>query len=96
MSNPQLEADSIEDARLQAIEYLGFMKPKHVRAGDEVFEIPNPSLLSVEQRRKYDELQLSLEQLDRWPDIKNADGEVIGLGGPKVDCPAISPCSGRR
>jgi hypothetical protein len=78
------EVQSIEAARLQAIEFLGFMAPRRVRVGDEVFEIPNPSLLSKAQRRAYDELQLSLEGLDRWPDVKNEDGEVIRLGEPKV------------
>jgi hypothetical protein len=78
------EDQSIEAARAQAIEYLGLSKPMRVTVGDKTFEIPNPSLLGREQKKRYDQLQLELESLDRWPDIKNDAGEVIALGQLKT------------
>lgn len=84
MSNPNLEADPIEEARAQAIEYLGFAKPKRVVVGGELFEIPLMSLMSREQQKRYNQLQLDLEELDRWPDTKNDDGEVVRMGDPKM------------
>lgn len=81
MSN---DDQTIEEARAQAAEYLGMGASKRVRAGKESFEIPNPSLLTRDQQRKYNQLRLSLEELDRWPDVKNDDGDVISQGQPKV------------
>jgi hypothetical protein len=77
---------SPQEARDQAAEYLGMLASVtiEVKAGNgtEVFEVPNPSLLDDEQQQRYDELQLSLEDLARWPDTKNAEGQVIRRGEP--------------
>lgn len=78
------DAQPIEEARQQAIEYLGFLAPKKVLVKDEEFVIPSASLLDKDQTQRYNELQFSLEALDRWPDTKNADGEVIRMGDPKM------------
>lgn len=83
-AEPGPQPVAAEEARQQALDYLGFLAPRQVKAGDKVYEIPAASLLSREQQRRYNELQFSLESLDRWPDLKNADGEVIRLGEPKL------------
>lgn len=80
MQKQSTHDQTLEEARLQALEYLGLAAPKRITAGDEVFTIPNPSSLTAEQQRRYDELQLALEDLARWPDKKNDAGEVIRLG----------------
>jgi hypothetical protein len=74
---------SPREAREQAAECLGFMASQPIQIGDEVFEVPHPSLLDDDQQTRYDELQLSLEDLQRWPDIKDADGNVLRQGDPK-------------
>jgi hypothetical protein len=74
---------SPKDAREQAAEYLGMLASVAIQIdGGEVFEVPNPSLLDDEQQQRYDELQFSLEDLDRWPDVKDADGNLIRRGEP--------------
>lgn len=78
--------DPFEEARAQACEYLGFVRSKKITVGDEVFEIPNQSLMSYEQRKRYNALELFVQtsdELDRWPDPKDADGTVLGKGAPK-------------
>ncbi|GAS92690.1 hypothetical protein [Mycolicibacterium brisbanense] len=73
-------SETFEAFRAQAAEYLGFA------AGIEIngIFIPHPSALDDDQQQRYNELQLSLEQLDRWPDTRNDEGEVIRIGSPKV------------
>jgi len=71
---------SPREAREQAAECLGFMASQPIQIGDEVFEVPHPSLLDDDQQNRYDELQLSLEDLARWPDITDDDGNVLRQG----------------
>ena len=71
---------SPREAREQAAECLGFMASQPIQIGDEVFEVPHPSLLDDDQQNRYDELQLSLENLDRWPDVTDEDGSVLRQG----------------
>ena len=78
------EPQPVEEARAQAIEYLGFAAPRRVVVKGEEFLIPTPSIMSRDQKRRYNTLQLALEDLDRWPDTKNDAGEVIQRGYPKV------------
>jgi hypothetical protein len=74
---------SPREAREQAAEYLGMLASVKIAIeGGEVFEVPNPSLLDNDQQQRYDELQFSLEALDRWPDTKDADGNLIRRGEP--------------
>jgi hypothetical protein len=74
---------SPEDAREQAANYLGMLASVRIEVkGGEVFEVPNPSLLDDDQQQRYDELQFALEALERWPDTKDADGNVIRRGEP--------------
>lgn len=78
-----MTALSPEDARAQAADYLGMLASVEIEVkGGKVFEVPNPSLLDDEQQGRYDALQFSLEALDRWPDVKDADGNVIRRGEP--------------
>ena len=71
---------SPREAREQAAECLGFMASQPIQIGDEVFEVPHPSLLDDDQQNRYDLLQLSLENLDRWPDVTDEDGSVLRQG----------------
>jgi hypothetical protein len=74
---------SPEEAREQAAEYLGMLASVKIQIeGGKIFEVPNPSLLDNDQQQRYDELQFSLEDLDRWPDVKDAEGNVIRRGEP--------------
>lgn len=78
-----MTALSPEEAREQAADYLGMLASVKIEVkGGEVFEVPNPSLLDDDQQDAYDELQISLEALERWPDTKNDAGEVIRRGEP--------------
>lgn len=77
------EYDSIQESREQNAEYLGFMASETIRVGNEIFEIPNPSLLTDEQQERYDVLQRSLEELDRH-DAVDKDGNALkGKGAIK-------------
>ena len=83
----QPEPDPFEEARAQACEYLGFMRSRKIQVGDEVWEIPNQSLLSPVQRRRYNELQLYAQisdELDRYPDVYDDKGQFIDKGNPKI------------
>jgi len=71
---------SPREAREQAAECLGFMASQPIQIGDEVFEVPHPSLLDDDQQNRYDQLQMSLEELDRWPDVTDEDGSVLRQG----------------
>jgi hypothetical protein len=77
---------SPSEAREQAAEYLGMLASVKIKVEDakgaEVFEVPNPTLLDDEQQKRYDALQFSLEALERYPDVKDADGNVIRRGEP--------------
>lgn len=73
---------SPQEARDQAAECLGILASVQIQVGDHVFEVPNPSLLDDDQQHRYDELQLSLEDLDRWPDALDGEGKLIRRGEP--------------
>ncbi|MEU9805024.1 hypothetical protein [Mycobacterium sp. NPDC050853] len=83
MSQEERNAEAIEDARKQAAEYLGFTQSRTVTVAGRQFVIPNPSLLSYDQQERYDELQMSLEDLDRYPDVEGDDGKVLRRGAIK-------------
>lgn len=75
----ELDFDTFEAFREQAAETVSFIRATKIKG----FEIPNPSNLDPDQAKRYNELQFSLEDLDRWPDFKNDGGEVIRLGALK-------------
>lgn len=56
--------DSFEDARQQAADSIGFIASERIKG----FEIPNPSLLSDDQRRRIDKLNLEVESWQHHPD----------------------------
>lgn len=78
----QINPVSLEEAREQAAESLGLMKSVYVKAdnSDEKFEIPNPSMLDDDQQARYEQMQLDIENLDRAPDVKDANGKLIRKG----------------
>lgn len=80
MSQEERNAQAIEDAREQAAQYLGFVQCVTVTVEGQNFTIPNPSLLSYDQQERYDELQMSLEELDRHPDVLDDDGKLLRRG----------------
>ena len=45
---PGRNPKTIEEARAQAAEHYGFAAGSLIQVGDEVFEIPNPAMLSDE------------------------------------------------
>jgi hypothetical protein len=75
---------SFQEARAQATECLGFVASKEIRVGNEVFEIPNASLLDDEQQMRVDALDLEVDGYDRHPDVLNADGSVKVRGALMV------------
>lgn len=79
-------SESFEAAREQACEKLGFMRSRTITVGGRVWEIPNPSLLDREQQKRYNALQLYVQEsaeLDRYKDKTDDDGNVF-KGAPKV------------
>lgn len=75
-----MSEDSFEEARTQACKYLGFMRSKKITVGGVVWEIPNQSLLSYEQQKRYNAMKLYIQESDelvRWKDTKDDDGNVI-------------------
>lgn len=76
--------DSFEAAREQAAEYLGFAASERITTKNEVFEIPNPSLLDDDQQDRVDALDIEMEGWDRYPDALNEDGSVKARGALKL------------
>lgn len=88
MSSPidaarERRAVSPKAAREQAAEYHGFAASVDILIGDEVFEIPNPSLLDDDQQERFNDLNAEVEQIcDREDDLEipertTGDGTVI-------------------
>jgi hypothetical protein len=64
-------AVSPQAAREQAAEYHGFAASVDIQIGDEVFEIPNPSLLDDDQQERFNDLNAEIERTcDREDDIE--------------------------
>jgi hypothetical protein len=79
----QLPPVTFEEAREQAAEQLGFVASERIQVGNEIFEIPNPSLLDDEQQTRHDQLQFESESWERHPDTLNDDGSVKVRGALK-------------
>lgn len=77
------DPETIEDARAQALEYIGLAMEKSIKLSNgDVFVIPNPSNLGYEQQERYDEMMMENENLDCHPDVLNEDGSVKTKGQP--------------
>lgn len=64
-------AISPQKAREQAAEYHGFAASVDLQIGDEVFEIPNPSLLDDDQQERFNDLNAEIQRIcDREDDIE--------------------------
>jgi hypothetical protein len=59
---PPVTDEAAEAARDQLAEYYSFAKSDVIPAGGELFEIPNPSLLSEDQQERYDVVQHQLRR----------------------------------
>ena len=76
-------ATSFRAAQEQAAEYFGFAAGVSLQVGDEVFEIPNPGMLSDEQQERYDKLlhdmrtKYDREDAIEIPEQKLEDGTVV-------------------
>jgi hypothetical protein len=76
-------AVSPQKAREQSADFHGFAASVDIQIGDDVFEIPNPSLLDDDQQERFNDLQAEVERdCDREDDIVIAertleDGTVI-------------------
>jgi hypothetical protein len=85
-----------EEAREQAAECLGFIRGRTFDLGDgQTWELPNPSLLDDEQQPRYNEYLFEIQNLDRYPDDKDDDGNVIRRGDimdpPQKDGELLEP-----
>lgn len=75
---------NVEEAREQAAEYVGFAVSTKITVGNEIVDIPHPSLLTDEQQMAYNELQISREQWDSEEiPVTGADGTVRTVTRPK-------------
>lgn len=64
-------AVSPKAAREQAAEYHGFAASVEIEIGDEIFEIPNPSLMDDDQQERFNDLNAEIERIcDREDDIE--------------------------
>lgn len=76
MSSPveqarQNRAVSPQKAREQVAEFHGFAASVNIQIGDEIFEIPNPSLLDDDQQERFNALQAEINKVcDREDDIE--------------------------
>ena len=76
MSSPidaarERRAVSPKASRDQVAEYHGFAASEDILINDEVFEIPNPSLLDDDQQERFNELNAEIERTcDREDDIE--------------------------
>lgn len=67
-------AISPQQAREQSAAYHGFAASVDIQIGDDVFEIPNPSLLDDDQQERYNELNSKIErECDHEDDIVIAE-----------------------
>ena len=79
-------ADSFAAARQQACDKLGFMRSVVIKTENHEWEIPNPSLLSNEQRKAVAKLDLwvqTTDDLDRFNDVTDSNKNKI-KGAPKI------------
>lgn len=62
---------SVKEAKEQAADYFGFTASAFIQIDSgKVFEIPNPGLMNDDQIERYEELQFTLEQCEREPDVE--------------------------
>jgi len=73
----RLRYNSPLEARQQAAESQGFAASLEIKAGDEVFEVPQRGLLDDDQAERLAELELETESWDHGPDVTLSDGTVI-------------------
>ena len=73
----RLRYNSPLEARQQAAEAQGFAASLEIKAGDEVFEVPQRGLMDDDQAERLAELELETESWDHGEDITLSDGTVI-------------------
>lgn len=76
----RLRYNSPLEAREQAAEAQGFAASLEIKAGDEVFEVPQRGLMDDDQAERLAELELETETWDHAPDVTLSDGTVIPGG----------------
>lgn len=76
----KLRYNSPLEARQQAAEAQGFAASLEIKAGDEVFEIPQRGLLDDDQAERLAELELETESWDHEDDVTLANGTVLPGG----------------
>jgi len=72
-----LRYNSPLEARQQAADAQGFAASLEIKAGDEVFEVPQRGLLDDDQAERLAELDIETESWDRNPDITLDNGTVL-------------------
>jgi len=73
----RLRYNSPLEARQQAAEAQGFAASLEIKAGDEVFEVPQRGLMDDDQAERLAELELETESWDHGEDITLSDGTII-------------------
>lgn len=73
---------SVQDAAAQTAEYFGFPTgediPVTLPDGTvEIFTVPFPGMLDDDQQERWDDLQLEIEQCDRFPDLVIPDHKLV-------------------
>lgn len=74
---PKTRFDSPRDAREQAAEAQGFLASIEIKAGDDIYEVPQRGLFDDDQADRMSALELETESWDKTPDITTGDGMVI-------------------
>ena len=73
----RLRYNSPLEARQQAAEAQGFAASAEIKAGDEVFEIPQRGLMDDDQAERMAELELETESWDHEDDVTLSNGTVV-------------------
>lgn len=86
MSTDPIVVDSFLAAREAACQKVGFLRSVIIKTESREWEIPNPSLLSYEQRKRVSALDVwvqTTDEIDRWNDTEDKNGNKI-KGAPKL------------
>lgn len=82
-----------ELAREQAAEGAGFLASIKIRAGDELFEIPQRGLMDDDARERLNELDLETESWDREDDVEIPERRLKDKDGNET---AVFPAETRK
>lgn len=73
----RLRYNSPLEARQQAAEAQGFAASAEIKAGDEIFEVPQRGLMDDDQADRMAKLELETESWDHEDDVTLSNGTVV-------------------